>query len=102
MGLTEMLADAAGISLRSVGSLQLVAFKDAEKIVDAAIRAGIAIAGIEGLKVIDGRTVPDMDAIADFSAQRHDASQSGKDAREFICSVGDDEMLFEFTFEIRK
>jgi len=80
------------------GSLELIAFRDAERFVESARQKGFIVLGIEGLRVVDGRTVPDMDAIADFAERDFDGTLPDSDACQFVREVGEEGMLFDFTF----
>ena len=97
MGLTTALGTRAGIEIRNVGGLELVAFSDAQAFLDACVIAGVTIIGIEGFYIDDTRTSPDMDAIADFSQIRN-CEESIFESRAFIKTVGQPEMFFDFTF----
>lgn len=96
MGLTLALGRQAGIGIREVGGLELVAFADARSFLDACVAAGVLVLGIEGFYLDSGQVRPDIDAIADFS-QMTDSEGSVVEARSFIEAVGRPEMLFDFT-----
>lgn len=96
MGLTITLGRQAGIDIREVGGLQLVAFADARAFLDACVTAGVLVLGIEGFYFDNAQVRPDMDAIADFS-QMTSSEESVLEARSFIEAVGRPEMLFNFT-----
>lgn len=86
----------AGIGIREVVGLQLVAFADVRAFLDACAAAGVLVLGIEGFYFDSGQVRPDMGAIADFS-QMTDSKESVLEARSFIEAVGRPEMLFDFT-----
>ena len=96
MGLTLTLGRRAGIGIREVGGLQLVAFADARAFLDACVAAGMLVLGIEGFYFDNRQVRPDMGAIADFS-QMTNSKESVLEARSFIDAVGRPEMLFDFT-----
>lgn len=95
VGLTLALGRQAGIDIREVGGLQLVAFADAWTFLDACVDAGVLVLGIEGFRLDSGQVRPDMGAIADFS-QMTNSRESILEARSFIETVGQPEMLFDF------
>lgn len=101
MGISSKLAESAGIGLTKLGSLELVSFRDAEKFVELARQQGLLVVGIEGLRVVDGRTVPDVDAIADFEGRDYDGSFPDADACKFIREVGEEGVLFDFSFRTK-
>ena len=96
MGLTLALARRAGIGIREVGGLELVAFADTRFFLDACVAAGVLVLGIDGFYFDNGHVSPDMGAIADFS-QMTNSEASVLEARSFIEVAGQPEMLFEFT-----
>ncbi len=95
MGLTANLARRAGLRLKKVGGLQLVAFPDVQDFLDACMAAEVLVLGIEGFSSEDGEVRPDMSAIADFS-ELTSSSHSVVEARMFVDSVGRPGMLFDF------
>lgn len=86
----------AGIDIREVGGLQLVALADAWAFLDACVAAGVLVLGIEGFYFDNDQVRPDMGAIADFS-QMANSEESVLEARSFLGAVGRPEMLFDFT-----
>lgn len=96
MGLTDTLARRAGLRLRKVGGLQLIAFPDVQDFLDACMAAEVLVLGVEGFSFEDGEVRPDMSAIADFS-ELTSSNQSVVEARIFADSVGRPGLLFDFT-----
>ena len=70
VGLTLALGRQAGIDIREVGGLQLVAFADAWTFLDACVDAGVLVLGIEGFRLDSGQVRPDMGARQPGSAPR--------------------------------
>jgi len=102
MGLTARIASAAGISLKSAGSLQLVSSKDTDAFLGAASTEHVAILGIEGFHLEGSRIVPDMSAIADFSELPRDEEFMGatiEEARTFLRSFAQADMYFDFLLD---
>lgn len=95
MELTLVLGRRAGIAIREVGGLQLVAFADTEAFLAACESAGVLVLGVEGFYLEDGQARPDMDAIVDLSQIRN-YKESVLEARAFIETVGRPKMLFDF------
>jgi hypothetical protein len=85
----------AGIEIREVGGLQLVALADARAFLEACEAAGVLVLGVEGFRLDSGQVHPDLGAIADFS-QLTDSRESVLEARSFVEAVGQPEMLFDF------
>lgn len=85
------------------GDLELVDVRAARRIVDACAQEGFPVLGIEGFRLREGATVPEMTAIADFSgmlemSERDRAVQSAQAAHAFLDTVTDPELLFELVF----
>ncbi len=104
MGLMALVAQASGVALERVGSLELVAFDDAETFLEASAKEGLVVLGVEGFRIVAGQAVPDMESIADFStcSSVHENECFLEEARRFIRKVGQPDMFFEFVFERRK
>jgi len=96
VGLTLALGRQAGIGIREVGGLELVAFADTRPFLDACSVASVIVLGIEGFEFYNDQVRPDLGAIADFS-QITNSERSVSEARSFIDAVGRPEMLFDFT-----
>ena len=99
MGLIARIAQASGVQLRCIASLELVAFDDVERFLAVTAKYDVVVLGIEGFRVVAGRAEPDMDAIADFSsapAMSRSASDSIREAERFVREVGEPTMFFEF------
>lgn len=96
MGLTLAMGRQAGIDIREVGGLQLVALADVRAFLEACLAAGVLILGIEGFRLDNGGQIrPDMGAIADFS-QAKDSEESVREALSFVETVDQSGMLFDF------
>jgi len=67
------------IGVRRGGELYF-SVSDALRLVDYSVEEGMAVVGIEGVEIVDGRTRPVSDAIADFS------NREGKPWNEFVQS----------------
>lgn len=65
--MTTELAGRAGLSVRAVGGLGLIAATDAPAFLGACSGVGVHVLGVEGFRASDGGVEPDMDAIADLS-----------------------------------
>jgi hypothetical protein len=99
MGLTARLADAAGLAVKRIGSLELVAWSDIDAFLNIVRDRKVAILGIEGFRVDGSRAVPDMDAIADFSGLPTDqelVATTLTEATRFLSSVSQPNMYFDF------
>lgn len=101
MGLTQVVADRAKIPVHRAGSLELVAFEDTPRLLEAIRRLGWRVLGIEGFRIENGCTVPVMSAIADWSdlIESEVADRSIQESSRFIESVGGPGMLFDFVLE---
>lgn len=102
MGLVESIARRLGLSVLHRGSLELLECSAARQVVDACAEEGSAVVGIEGFRISGENTVPDMDAIADFSALDHlpwplRVARSVSEARAFIEQVRDPHVLLEIS-----
>jgi hypothetical protein len=96
VGLTADLAATVGIPVRQVGSLELIAAGDSGPFLDACSAAGIRVLGIEGFRLSEGVTRPDMSAIADLS-RIEKSSESVEAARSFVQEVATSDLMLEFT-----
>ena len=102
MGLTMRLAEAAGISAKKIGSLELIASKDVSAFLRAAKDRNVVILGVEGFRTEGNHVVPDMDAIADFSGLPHDGEMVAttiEEAGRFLLEFSQPDMYFDFTFD---
>ena len=102
MGLIARLAAAVGITVKKVGSLELIALKDVDVFLSAAGTHNVAVIGIEGFRMKGDRAVPDMDAIADFSGLPRDnemVAATIEDAKRFIVEVSRPDMYFDFALD---
>lgn len=102
MGLVESIARRLGLAVLHRGSLELLEYSAAREVVDACIEARSAIVGIEGFRISGESTVPDMGAIADFSALaglpwQLRVAQSVVDAKTFLDAVRDPQLLLEIS-----
>ena len=100
MGLTEEIAHARGIRVTTLGGLSLIKIDDAPEFLDTCEAHGIRILGIEGVYLQDGATVPDMDAIGDFSDLKcAPAETTVAEARLFVQNLGTRRLLLDFVLE---
>jgi len=100
MGLTAELCQQAGISVKRIGGLELIAASDAEGFIRAARARGVVILGIEGFRIQGSGVSPDMDAIADFSTLADDnegAAKSLQAADRFLSGASRQDLYFDFT-----
>ena len=65
--LIEQLASDLGITVRPQGGLRLIRSQDCEEIVQACKSNALLILGIEAFILTDGKVVPEMELIADYS-----------------------------------
>ncbi|MES1189700.1 MAG: hypothetical protein ABUS47_01350 [Steroidobacter sp.] len=101
MGLVAELAKVINIQVITKGSLDLVAMKDVNALLDEAMSRRLLVVGIEGFHIRDEQVMPDMNAIADFSANIHSdnpVNASIHQSLRFVREVGDAEMYFDFVF----
>ena len=73
----------------------MIATKDAETLLDECEVRGVTVLGIEGLRLQVGATVPDMNAIADFSYVSS-SSASIVAARRFVRTLGTSDLFLDF------
>jgi hypothetical protein len=102
MGLTARLAEAAGIVVKRIGSLELVAWTDIDAFLNVVRGRNVTILGIEGFRIEGSRAVPDMDAIADFSGLPTDeelVATTFAEASRFLCSASRPNMYFDFELD---
>lgn len=103
MGLMNELAGSGGFKLVELGSLQLIRANDFLAFVALCKRHRFAIVGIEGFFVREGKAVPDMDAIADFSEIQDDnvVDGSAQAAEDFFRNIEPLAILFDFVLAQR-
>lgn len=101
MGQVSDIASRAGIKIRSIGGLELIATNDMEKFLAACKREQCYILGIEGFYCENGTVMPDMEAIADFgSISKSDlAAQSVSDAENFFQMVKNRNLMFDVSLK---
>lgn len=102
MGLTARLAESAGIVVKRIGSLELVAWTDIDAFLNVVRGQNVAILGIEGFRINGSRAVPDMDAIADFSGLPTDeelVATTLVEACRFFSSASRPSMYFDFELD---
>jgi hypothetical protein len=102
MGLTARIAEAAGIEVKRIGSLELVAWTEIDAFLKVVGAWNVAIIGIEGFRIEGTKAVPDMDAIADFSALPIDeewVTATIAEANRFLSSVSRPSMYFDFELD---
>jgi hypothetical protein len=102
MGLTTYLAENAGITIKKIGSLELIALKDADAFLRAAKYRNVAILGIEGFRLEANRAIPDMGLIADFSGIPYDdeiVNTTIEEAARFLLGVSSPDVYFDFTLD---
>jgi hypothetical protein len=68
-------------------------------VLDICARKGVRVLGVEGFSVSDGKVIPIMDAIGDFSTASS-ASQSIQDARAFFRSTALAALMFELELQL--
>jgi len=100
MGLVAAIAHRLGLAVLQRGSLELLHLSAARKVVAACIEERAAVLGIEGFRIRAAQTVPDMQAIADFSTLAElpwsdRVARSVAEARAFLDAMNDPELLFD-------
>lgn len=98
MGLIEQIAELGGVNTFKHGSLVLIACEDATAFLDACKAASARVVGIEGFWLRGASVVPDMDAIADFSAVES-VLVSVLEAKRFVENVGSRGLMLDFSLE---
>lgn len=93
--MTTELAGRAGIAIRAVGGLELIAAAEAPAFLDACSGVGARVLGVEGFRIWEGGVEPDMNAIADLSGVL-DPDDSVAEARGFVSAAASD-LSFDFT-----
>ena len=96
MGLVERIAHECGLPLTIRGGLPLIEEHDAAAFLDGCDPQRVRVLGIEGFHLRGGATVPDMDAISDYSDES-DAAASISQARRFVRELEGRGLLFDFT-----
>lgn len=102
MGLTAQLAAVTGVAVKEVGSLELVAWSDADAFLKVVRDRNIVILGIEGFRIEGSKVVPYMNAIADFSGLPSDEDLSATtvlEASRFLRVVSQPNMYFDFQLD---
>lgn len=102
MGLTARLAAVAGLAVKVIGSLELIASSDIDAFLSVVRDRNLAVLGIEGFRIDGNKAVPDMDAIADFSGLPSDedlAATTIAEASRFLSNVSQPNMFFEFELD---
>lgn len=96
MGLTAELAAGVGIRVHRSGSLELIPSSEAARLLDECATAGVRVLGLEGFRLADGETRPDMSAIADLS-DVEDPAASVEEARAVVSEIEGPDLMLEFT-----
>src|SRR5689334_22585026 len=68
MGLINTLAAVSHVKILSRGGSNLIKSDDTSALLRAALSHKVVVIGIEGFHIVDDKLIPDMNAIADFSA----------------------------------
>ena len=105
MGLVASIAHKLGLQILTRCDIELVDLRAAQRIIDACRQERVTVLGIEGFHVRGNQTVPDMNAIADFSAVAglpwpERVERSVTDAKAFLGSVSDRGLLFDLTLTL--
>lgn len=81
------------------GSMTLIPARDAEAFLVGCEQAGARLLGIEGFRIVDGATVPDMGLVLDLTVGGMDptALESFRAARRFLREHVPSDVLLEFT-----
>jgi hypothetical protein len=105
--LIEELATNLGVRVRSQGGLLLVRLNDCGIIVEACKSSGLLILGIEAFRLSEGKLIPDIDFIADFSELaskpwRVACLEAARSAEIYFAEAKDrTDLWFEFTLKTR-
>jgi len=100
MGSLNEILKRVGAEVIRKGSITLVDRKAAMAVLDICSDEEIRVLGIEGFSVLGEKIIPAIDAIGDFSCASS-KSQSVKDARRFIQSIEQPELMFELELQDR-
>ncbi len=104
MGFTTRVASGLGLKVVQRSSLELVSAPDARRILLVCEEEKIAVFGLEGFRIEGGATVPEMDAIADFSssfvATPNPFRETIAAARRFLDAMSDPTLLFDLVYAI--
>lgn len=98
MGLVAKIARDAGISVRHTASMELISAKDLAAFLEAARTRQAYIVGLEGFRSAEGQIIPDMDAIADFTALADapdGAERTIAEALRFLSEVKSPDLFYD-------
>jgi hypothetical protein len=100
MGLVATVAERLGLAVLQRGRLELLDLSAARQLIQACPQERAAVVGIEGFRVTAERTVPEMEAIADFSeiadlAWPDRVTRSVAEAQAFLDEINDPDLWFE-------
>lgn len=100
MGLIAEIARSVGVGVHQSGPTELVSGADLIKLLGAVRSRGMSVLGLEGFRIVGGRLVPEMNAIADFStiSGSADSEETVAEALRFISRVGEPDLLYDVTF----
>lgn len=80
----------------SVGQPRTDSLVRAARLLDECATAGVRVLGLEGFRLADGETRPDMSAIADLS-DVEDPAASVEEARAVVSEIEGPDLMLEFT-----
>lgn len=95
MGPVAALARSAGIAITTAAGLDLIDLAEAPRFLDACLREGWVILGVEGFRIEGDRLSPEMTAIADFSGLCSSRESVGE-ARRFVERMHDSGLKLDF------
>ena len=104
MGLVGSVAKDAGICIYGEDPIELISTNDMPKFLEAIRKnSDYLILGLEGFKIFKDKIVPDMDAIADFSAllASDDSATTVQAAYKFLSAVMNKDLFFYLTLHPR-
>lgn len=98
MALFQRIATAAGVRLSRVGNVELVAARDMAAFLESAQRMRVGILRIEAVRVAGDSSVPDLNAIADYSGSIADPAFVERSIGEvlgFLAIAGREDHFYE-------
>ncbi len=101
MGLVAQIAASVDINVHQSSHTELIAAADIVRFLEAVRSRDISVLGLEGFHMVEGRLVPDMDAIADFSSFSGGVSSEEvvAEALRFLASVRGLDLLYDVTLD---
>lgn len=98
MGLSERLAEQAGVQLHRRPGVDLIAVADAHEFLDVCAGRGVRVLGVDGFYLRGDEVHVDMTRVGDFSSVV-DVDLSIAESRSFVDAVAVPELMLDFVLD---